>query len=409
MAAKISPSQGSSFIFAPVALNSTASAPPSSLTLTLPKIGLVKSPVSGASSGNGRGFAGLANRFSLVSSLALAPLSLTATLSITGDAMGRPLADALERLRDEVDVSSVLSFGSTAAIFSQTVKEQISNLLERLAVRNRAALAEIATELRIFGTTIDESWLAHLFTQAPFGIALMRGPEHRIEVTNEYYRRSLGGRELVGKTLREAFPEWTQESYALFDRVYQTGEQLDAHEYGARWDRSGRGPEDGYADGVIQALRDEAGEVNGLLVMYTDVTDAVRARRRAAELAAEHRGILDLVPSALVVTDMAGTIVRANAAARSLFGDLVREGTRYVETIANWRLRDRATGRTLAPAERPLARALAGSDVASADLTVEPREGQPFDVRISAMCLRDDAGAQRGAAVILSPVEDAAA
>jgi len=294
-------------------------------------------------------------------------------------------------------------------IAEQTVKEQISNLLERLAVRNRAALAEIATELRIFGTTIDESWLAHLFTQAPFGIALMRGPEHRIEVTNEYYRRSLGGRELVGKTLREAFPEWTQESYALFDRVYQTGEQLDAHEYGARWDRSGRGPEDGYADGVIQALRDEAGEVNGLLVMYTDVTDAVRARRRAAELAAEHRGILDLVPSAVLVTDMAGTIVRANAAARSLFGDLVREGTRYVETIANWRLRDRATGRTLAPAERPLARALAGSDVASADLTVEPREGQPFDVRISAMCLRDDAGAQRGAAVILSPVEDAAA
>jgi len=115
------------------------------------------------------------------------------------------------------------------------------------------------------------------------------------------------------------------------------------------------------------------------------------------------------VPSAVLVTDMAGTIVRANAAARSLFGDLVREGTRYVETIANWRLRDRATGRTLAPAERPLARALAGSDVASADLTVEPREGQPFDVRISAMCLRDDAGAQRGAAVILSPVEDAAA
>lgn len=50
-------------------------------------------------------------------------------LSVTGDAMARPLADALERLQGEVDVSSIVSFGSTAAIFSQAVKEQLQRLL----------------------------------------------------------------------------------------------------------------------------------------------------------------------------------------------------------------------------------------------------------------------------------------
>jgi 3-oxocholest-4-en-26-oate---CoA ligase len=50
-------------------------------------------------------------------------------LSVTGDAMARPLADTLERLQDELDVSSIVSFGSTAAIFSQTVKEQLQRLL----------------------------------------------------------------------------------------------------------------------------------------------------------------------------------------------------------------------------------------------------------------------------------------
>jgi acyl-CoA synthetase (AMP-forming)/AMP-acid ligase II len=50
-------------------------------------------------------------------------------ISVTGDAMARPLADTLERLHDELDVSSVVSFGSTAAIFSQTVKEQLQRLL----------------------------------------------------------------------------------------------------------------------------------------------------------------------------------------------------------------------------------------------------------------------------------------
>ena len=294
-------------------------------------------------------------------------------------------------------------------IAEQTVKDQISNLLQRLAVRNRAALAELATELRIFGSTVDESWLTSLFTQAPFGIALMRGAEHRIEVSNEYYRHYVGDREVVGKTLREVFPDWGEESHALFDRVYQTGEPFSAHEYAGRWDRTGRGPEDGFASGVIHPLRDAGGKVNGVLVMYTDVTDAVRARRRAEQAAAEDRVILDLVPSPVIVTDTSGTIVRANAAARPRFGDLVREGMPYAEIIATWQLRDRATGRALAPAERPLARALAGTDVLSADVTVEPREGRPFALRISAIGLRDDAGARRGAIVVLGAMDERAA
>ncbi len=50
-------------------------------------------------------------------------------MQVTGDAMARPLADTLERVRGQVDVSSLVSFGSTAAIFSQTVKEQLQALL----------------------------------------------------------------------------------------------------------------------------------------------------------------------------------------------------------------------------------------------------------------------------------------
>jgi acyl-CoA synthetase (AMP-forming)/AMP-acid ligase II len=43
--------------------------------------------------------------------------------------MARPLADALEKMKDDVDISSLFSFSSTAAIFSQTVKEQLTELL----------------------------------------------------------------------------------------------------------------------------------------------------------------------------------------------------------------------------------------------------------------------------------------
>jgi acyl-CoA synthetase (AMP-forming)/AMP-acid ligase II len=50
-------------------------------------------------------------------------------MAVTGDAMARPLADSLEKMRDDVDVSSLVSFSSTAAIFSQSVKEQLQDLL----------------------------------------------------------------------------------------------------------------------------------------------------------------------------------------------------------------------------------------------------------------------------------------
>jgi acyl-CoA synthetase (AMP-forming)/AMP-acid ligase II len=59
-------------------------------------------------------------------------------VTVTGDAMARPLADALEALGESIDVSSVVSFGSTAAIFSQTVKEQLQRLLPDYVVMTDA-------------------------------------------------------------------------------------------------------------------------------------------------------------------------------------------------------------------------------------------------------------------------------
>ena len=52
-------------------------------------------------------------------------------IGVTGDAMARPLADALEKMQDDVDLSSLFSFSSTAAIFSQTVKEQLARAAAR--------------------------------------------------------------------------------------------------------------------------------------------------------------------------------------------------------------------------------------------------------------------------------------
>jgi 3-oxocholest-4-en-26-oate---CoA ligase len=55
-------------------------------------------------------------------------------LGITGDAMARPLADSLEELHEELDLSSLISIGSSAAIFSQSIKDQLMKLLPNILV-----------------------------------------------------------------------------------------------------------------------------------------------------------------------------------------------------------------------------------------------------------------------------------
>ena len=55
-------------------------------------------------------------------------------LGITGDAMARPLADRLEDIHDDVDLSSLFSIGSSAAIFSQSIKDQLMERLPNIVV-----------------------------------------------------------------------------------------------------------------------------------------------------------------------------------------------------------------------------------------------------------------------------------
>jgi acyl-CoA synthetase (AMP-forming)/AMP-acid ligase II len=55
-------------------------------------------------------------------------------LGITGDAMARPMADALEEMHDDLDLSSLISIGSSAAIFSQSIKDQLMKLLPNILV-----------------------------------------------------------------------------------------------------------------------------------------------------------------------------------------------------------------------------------------------------------------------------------
>ncbi|MFB6240967.1 MAG: PAS domain-containing protein, partial [Gemmatimonadota bacterium] len=127
--------------------------------------------------------------------------------------------------------------------------------------------------------------LAGLFLQSPSFMAVTRGEEHVFVNANPAYREMVGDRELIGRSVREAFPELEEQGFIdLLDRVYETGEPYVGSEEPARLRRSAPGEGEERLETVwvsysYHPLRDLAGDVSGILHHGIDVTERVELRR----------------------------------------------------------------------------------------------------------------------------------
>jgi PAS domain S-box-containing protein len=123
--------------------------------------------------------------------------------------------------------------------------------------------------------------LTSLFMQAPAPICILRGPEHTFELANPMYRQLVGNRALEGLPVREALPELAgQGFFELLDRVYATGERFIGRELPLKLAREGAETlDDAIVTFVYDPFREVDGNVVGILVLATDVTETVRARR----------------------------------------------------------------------------------------------------------------------------------
>lgn len=136
------------------------------------------------------------------------------------------------------------------------------------------------TEIVVARRQRDEELLRwrELFRQAPTPVALLRGADHVFEFANDAYLR-LVGRDIVGKPLRDALPEVVDQGFIeLLDGVRRTGEPYIGAGVRVSLQRAAEGPvEERVLDFIYQAMRDATGNIDGVLVMATDVTDRARA------------------------------------------------------------------------------------------------------------------------------------
>jgi PAS domain S-box-containing protein len=154
------------------------------------------------------------------------------------------------------------------------------------AVRERADLH--ARELRAREEAEQQRQeLRAVFEQAPSLIAVFRGPDHVVELANQLICSAWGRRQedVLGRPFFESVPEGRDQTWrALLDAVYRTGEPHVGREVPAQFARNGQ-LTTSYYDFVWAPLRID-GKVDGIIVVATEVTDQVMARRDLSGLRA---------------------------------------------------------------------------------------------------------------------------
>lgn len=127
------------------------------------------------------------------------------------------------------------------------------------------------------------------FEELPLLAAMTEGPEHRFVAVNAAYRRLVGKPVLLGRTIREVFPEVEgQRIFDLVDDAYATGQVRNAREWRVQIDTDGSGvPRDLYLNITAIPRREAGGAVHGVLYTVEEITEQILKRQAAEREAAE--------------------------------------------------------------------------------------------------------------------------
>lgn len=125
--------------------------------------------------------------------------------------------------------------------------------------------------------------LEMLFAQAPALVAILRGRDGVVELFNPQFREVWGNRDVLGKSMRAAFPELVGQGwFEMVEQVYSTGKPIKGHAKPATL-VNGR---QAFFDFVYQPYLNNTGKTIGVMIFGVEVTrqiDAVRQARQSEE------------------------------------------------------------------------------------------------------------------------------
>lgn len=124
--------------------------------------------------------------------------------------------------------------------------------------------------------------LRDLFAQAPGFMAVLATPDLRFALANNAYQRLIGHRQIIGRPIEEALPEVVEQGFvALLRSVVERREPYVGQAVAVSLRRTPDGPlEERFVDFIYQPILTPDGEISGVFVEGSDVTDRVLAERQ---------------------------------------------------------------------------------------------------------------------------------
>ncbi|MCC2657544.1 MAG: luxQ 3 [Panacagrimonas sp.] len=173
----------------------------------------------------------------------------------------------------------------------------------------------------------ETRWLEQLFEKVPSFMAVLEGPEHVFVMANESYRQTFGGRELIGRSVRDAFPELQgQVFFDLMDQAYTTARRVTLRGSRALVRNPEGEEEERYFDLVFQPIVAEDGRVSGLFLQGVDVTPYKQSERRDLLLVRIDDAARSLSDAEQIASTMMQLLCEDLGAHRAAYFDVDPEG-----------------------------------------------------------------------------------
>lgn len=272
----------------------------------------------------------------------------------------------------------------------------------------------------------ESSRIYNLFESSPSFMAVVSGPELVYEMANASYLRFVGQRQLVGRSVKEVFPEILDQGYLdILDQVYATGEPFIGQRMPVALHRhSSKELDVRYIDFVLQPIRDASGEVNGVFIEGYDITEHVQVEERARN--SEQRALeairsqqiersrlsalLDAAPVGISFADNSGKMILSNTENRRIWGEhpMSENVDRYGEWKGWWADGSERHGKPILSEQWGLARALRGETVINDIVEIEPfnAPGERRYLLLRASPIRDEAGVVTNAVVAQTDISE---
>ena len=176
-------------------------------------------------------------------------------------------------------------------VTQRAISAQLTRLMRKFDVPNRAGLIAAVMSAAGVGLPVGASapqagFVAQLniasgdpaaaYEDAPFMVAVTLGPEHVYSFVNRVAAQVAGrpAESLVGRSVREAYPDMDARFIAALDQVYASGIPWAAGDAVVRWTHLDGTSREGKANLMFQPLRDAEGRIVGLLHIGAEAAEA---------------------------------------------------------------------------------------------------------------------------------------